>query len=167
MKATQKALQTKVAQLQVAAGRTDPNLESGYDEEIVERHFSAIKALTSEADQHKRALEEFKIEAKEDIEGIQQWNSEVDAKIIKADRAFKRLKTALKEYQEEKTRDKQEKQLKLEALPKIGKAGQPGAEKTALGWTIMSTGHEDKLNPMLLTQSTSVDYEQLGLAWLF
>lgn len=57
--------------------------------------------------------------------------------------------------------------MKLEALPKIGKAGQPGAEKTALGWTIMSTGHEDKLNPMLLTQSTSVDYEQLGLSWLF
>ena len=114
MKATQKALQTKIAELQVAAGRTDSNLESGYDEEIVERYFSAIKALASEADQHKRALEEFKIEAKEDIEEIQQWNSEVDAKIIKADRAFKRLKSALKEYQEEKTRDKQEKQLKLD-----------------------------------------------------
>ena len=105
MKATQKALQTKVAQLQVAAGRTDSNLESGYDEEIVERHFSAIKALASEADQHKRALEEFKIEAKEDIEGIQQWNSEVDAKIIKADRAFKRLKTALKDFNANKMKN--------------------------------------------------------------
>ena len=51
--------------------------------------------------------------------------------------------------------------IKTETLPKIGLSGQPVAEKTALGWTIMLPGHEDRLNPMLLTQSTSVDYEQL------
>lgn len=77
MKATQKALQTKVAQLQVAAGRTDSNLESGYDEEIVERHFSATKALASEADQHKRALRNSKLRqrriSKEYSNGIQRW----------------------------------------------------------------------------------------------
>ena len=51
--------------------------------------------------------------------------------------------------------------IKTETLPKIGLSGQPVAEKTALGWTIMSPGHEDRLNPMLITQSTSADYEQL------
>ena len=45
--------------------------------------------------------------------------------------------------------------------PKMGLSGQPVAEKTALGWTIMSPGHEDSSSPMLLTQSTSVDLEQL------
>ena len=113
MEATQKALETKLARLQIAVDRTDSILESGY-EEMVERHLSALKALASEADQHKRALEEFKMEAKEDIEGIQQWNLEVDAKIITADQAVKRLKTALNDYQEEKTRDKQGKELEFE-----------------------------------------------------
>ena len=71
MEATQKVLETKLAQLQIAVGRADSILESGY-EEMVERHLSALKALASEADQHKLALEEFKIDIKEDIEGIQQ-----------------------------------------------------------------------------------------------
>ena len=43
----------------------------------------------------------------------------------------------------------------------MGLSGQPVAEKTALGWTIMSPGHKDSSSPMLLTQSTSVDFEQL------
>ena len=73
-----------------------------------------MKALASETDHHKRALEEFKLDAMEDIEGIQKWNLEVDAKIITADQAVKRLKTALNDYQEEKTRDKQEKELEFE-----------------------------------------------------
>lgn len=48
------------------------------------------------------------------IEEIQQSNSEVHAKIIKGDRAVKCLKTALTEYQEDTTRVKQEKPLKLD-----------------------------------------------------
>lgn len=32
---------------------------------------------------------------------------------------------------------------------------------TALGWTIMSPGHEDSTIPMLLTHSANLDYEQL------
>ena len=39
------------------------------------------------------------------------------------------------------------------------KVGQPVAEKTLLGWTVMSPGKE--VGPILLTQSTTIDYEQL------
>jgi len=70
MEATQIALETKLAQLQIAVGRTDSILESG-GEEAVERHLSTLRALASEADQNKRALERVQIEAKEDIEAIQ------------------------------------------------------------------------------------------------
>ena len=40
-------------------------------------------------------------------------------------------------------------------------AGQPVAEKTTLGWTIMSPGCKEDSSPLLLTLSTSTDYEQL------
>ena len=35
------------------------------------------------------------------------------------------------------------------------------AEKTTLGWTIMSPGHEHETSTTLLTQATSVDFEEL------
>ena len=44
---------------------------------------------------------------------------------------------------------------------KVGKAGQPVAERTLLGWTVLSPGREDVTNPILLTQSSTTDYEQL------
>lgn len=51
--------------------------------------------------------------------------------------------------------------IKTVTPPKMGLSGQPIAEKTALGWTIMSPGHEDSTIPMLLTHSANLDYEQL------
>jgi len=44
---------------------------------------------------------------------------------------------------------------------RVEKPGQPVAEKTLLGWTLMSPGREDVGSSMLLTQSALVDYEQL------
>ena len=51
--------------------------------------------------------------------------------------------------------------VKTRAAQRVGLPGQPTAEKTLLGWTIMSAGKEDKAPPVLFTQSTSNDYEQL------
>lgn len=51
--------------------------------------------------------------------------------------------------------------IKTSNAQRVGKPGQPVAEKTLLGWTLMSPGREDVGNPMLLTQSALVDYEQL------
>ena len=44
-------------------------------------------------------------------------------------------------------------QIKTETTPKIGKPGEPIAELTRLGWTIMSPGSESDLTSMFLTQT--------------
>lgn len=51
--------------------------------------------------------------------------------------------------------------VKTSTAQRVGKPGQPVAEKTLLGWTLMSPGREDVGSPVLLTQSALTDYEQL------
>ena len=51
--------------------------------------------------------------------------------------------------------------IKTSTAQRVGKPGQPVAEKTLLGWTLMSPGREDIGSPMLLTQSALTEYEQL------
>ena len=51
--------------------------------------------------------------------------------------------------------------IKTSPAQRVGKLGQPVAEKTLLGWTLMSPGREDVGSPVLLTQSALVDYEKL------
>ena len=50
---------------------------------------------------------------------------------------------------------------KTETKPQIGQDGEPVAEKTKLGWFIMSSGSEFDHNTMLLTQTSQSDYEDL------
>ena len=52
-------------------------------------------------------------------------------------------------------------QMKTKTRPKIGKPGEPIAELTRLGWTIMSPGSESDLTNMFLTQTSVADYEAL------
>jgi hypothetical protein len=52
-------------------------------------------------------------------------------------------------------------QIKVEAKPRLGHAGEPVAELTSLGWTIMSPGKEADLSNMFMTQTSSCDYEML------
>lgn len=51
--------------------------------------------------------------------------------------------------------------IKTSTSPKMALSGQPVAEKTTLGWTIMSPGHQHEASNTFLTQATSVDFEQL------
>ena len=51
--------------------------------------------------------------------------------------------------------------IKTASKPRIGSPGEPVAELTKFGWTIMSPGEEVNLNNMLLTQIHRDDYEQL------
>lgn len=51
--------------------------------------------------------------------------------------------------------------IKTSTAQRVGKPGQPVAENTLLGWSLMSPGREDVGSPMLLTQSALTDYEQL------
>ena len=51
--------------------------------------------------------------------------------------------------------------LKQNACQGVGSPGQPEADKVLLGWTIMSPGGEIDTSPMLLIQTSSVDYQEL------
>ncbi len=52
-------------------------------------------------------------------------------------------------------------QMKTETAPKIDREGEPIAEKTKFGWTLMSPGKEFNLSEMLQTQTSTADYEGL------
>ena len=51
--------------------------------------------------------------------------------------------------------------IKTTTAQKVGLPGQPVAERTQLGWTVLSPGIQGVDNPLLLTKSASSDYEQL------
>ncbi len=51
--------------------------------------------------------------------------------------------------------------MKTEAAPKIGREGEPIAEKTKFGLTLMYPGKEFNLSEILQTQTSTADYEGL------
>ena len=51
--------------------------------------------------------------------------------------------------------------MNTSSKPRVGTPGEPVAELTKLGWTIMSPGKEVDLDNMFLTQVHREDYEQL------
>ncbi|XP_028405750.1 uncharacterized protein LOC114528320 [Dendronephthya gigantea] len=51
--------------------------------------------------------------------------------------------------------------IKTDTKPKIGNPGEPVAELTALGWSLMSPGKEMNLSNTYLTRTSFGDYEQL------
>ena len=51
--------------------------------------------------------------------------------------------------------------ITTETAPLIGSANEPIAEKNRFGWTIISPGKEVDLSPMFLTQTSTVDYDNL------
>ena len=51
--------------------------------------------------------------------------------------------------------------VQVNSMPRISKPGEPIAELTRFGWTMMSPGKELDLTNMFLTQAASCDYEKL------
>ena len=51
--------------------------------------------------------------------------------------------------------------IKTRSSPNIGQIGESIPELTTFGWTIMSSGEENNLTSLYLTQSSAADYEQL------
>ena len=51
--------------------------------------------------------------------------------------------------------------IKTGTKPRIGREGEPIAELTRFGWTILSPGKDVDLTEMFLTQTATVDYEEL------
>ena len=51
--------------------------------------------------------------------------------------------------------------IKTAEKPRVGKIGEPVAERTKFGWTILAQGNELDYSAMLLTQTSQRDYEEL------
>ena len=51
--------------------------------------------------------------------------------------------------------------IKTDQAPCVGSPGEPVAELTRFGWTIMSPGKEPDLSNLLVTQTSRVEYEDL------
>lgn len=51
--------------------------------------------------------------------------------------------------------------IKTDCAPRAGKLGEPVAEKTRFGWTLMSPGKEVDATNLLLTQVSHSDYDEL------
>ena len=49
--------------------------------------------------------------------------------------------------------------IKMKCAQRVGSPGDPVAEKTTFGWTIMSSGADSDSNKMLLTQTCTAAYE--------
>ena len=107
------ALTTKLEQLKLAVSRTE-SIIAQQNEVAIERHLSAIKTLSMEADNLKRAVEEQKLAAKVDLEEINKWNDNVDSKIFAADESVKMLKERIEEFRQRTQMMKQEKELDFE-----------------------------------------------------
>ena len=51
--------------------------------------------------------------------------------------------------------------IKTAEPARVGELGEPVAERTKFGWTLMSPGRELDHSKMLLTQTSYTDYEEL------
>lgn len=89
-------LETKLKQLQLGVLRTKNILDSGKRESI-KRHLDALRETVRESNELKRAAEAAKIEQDENVEKINDWNHEIDAKIESADVEIDRLESWLTE----------------------------------------------------------------------
>ena len=87
-------LTTKLEQLKLAVSRTE-SIIAQQNEVAIERHLSAIKTLSMEADNLKRAVKEQTLAAKEDLEEVNKWNDSVDSKIFAENESVKILKGSI------------------------------------------------------------------------
>ena len=81
------------------------------------RHQKALRTVVTEADNWRRAVEERRIAAKQDVEEINVWSTEVDGRFGEADSEVRRLGEGLKKHEREHEMREREEQIKHEALP--------------------------------------------------
>lgn len=113
LKTAETTLETKLTLLQITITRTDATLKTGQPDAI-ERHQKALRAVVAEADQWRRSVEEQKVMAKQDLDEISAWNTEVQTKFFEADSEVKRLKEWLENRNRDHETREREEQIKHE-----------------------------------------------------
>ncbi len=89
-------LATKLTQLQIATEKSQVVLSTG-KRVAIKRHLDALQTTANEASQCRRTAEAFKIENKEELSQIKEWNNELDLKFDAADAAIQNLEDFLAE----------------------------------------------------------------------
>ena len=105
-------LETKLAQLQLMIKRSQEVGKKSVD--AIERHTTNINLVIAEVASAKMVEEAKRIAAKEDLEDIEGWGSDIEKTIDEADRVVKQLKEIIEEYNEQGVRQKHEKDLEYE-----------------------------------------------------
>ena len=80
MEATEANVEIKVTQLEMTVMKTNAVLEKG-KHEAIERHLSSLKHLSSEVTRMRLDVEAAKLAAKEEMTALQEWNTQLDAKL--------------------------------------------------------------------------------------
>ena len=103
-------LEVKLTQLRITIARTNSVLDSNRQENI-ERHRAALKSITDSVNELRLAVEESKIEAKEDMAEITKWNGELDARLNEADKESDDYETGLNSVNKTKRRFREKSNL--------------------------------------------------------
>ena len=113
MEATEAKLDIKVTQLKMSIGKTNTILEAGKSEAI-ERHLSTLRSLTAEINQMRLKVEATKLGAKEEIAHIEEWNSDIDAQLEKADCEVDKMRTWIDDRKKEAIAVVKQEELKFQ-----------------------------------------------------
>lgn len=113
MDASKGKLDIKLMQLKLAVEKTASVLEKA-NQEAIERHLKALKVVTSEVDEQKRAVEEIQIAEKIEVEEITQWSASVEEKVEAADIEVARIKQWLDGKTAEKEAAEREGKMQFE-----------------------------------------------------
>lgn len=103
-------LDTKLKQLKLAMNRTE-SIVAQRNLGAVEQHLSALKVLTTEANQCKRVVKKIKHCCQRKPQRAKKRIFQVDTKIFEADESVKNLKTAFEEFHQDAELKKQQKEL--------------------------------------------------------
>ena len=84
MEATESNLEIKLTQLRMNVEKTNSVIVSN-NAEAIERHQQTLKTISANVNHMRLEAEAKKLEAKEEMTGIQTWNEDVDARLQEAD----------------------------------------------------------------------------------
>ena len=113
MEATESNLEIKLTQLRMNVEKTNSVIVSN-NAEAIERHQQTLKTISANVNHMRLEVEAKKLEAKEEMTGIQTWNEDVDARLQEADIEIGKARKWMDERKREAEVNAKQEQLKFE-----------------------------------------------------